>query len=474
MPHLESTTHAPSDLPFATGDEGTDLVMNGGIPCQSMSLLIGPPGAGKTVLALQVAFAAAQAGRNVVYLTNISESHIRMLQHARNFTFFHEPVIRQNFNLISINSNVQQQGVDATINYIMDVARSARADVLIIDSYLGLKQLFQSLGPQGRNLMFTLSNRLSLLAVTTILLGEYQYDDIRVEPEFAVADAIIELTYSLYELQRRRYLTVIKMRGKPFLEGLHPMLINNDGVKVFPRQESIPNQPIPVSSTEKLSSGVDELDIMLNGGVFARSTTLVAGSVGIGKTLLGLKFLLVAPPDDVGLLISFQESKDQIEQYLADSGLNIGPHLANHLEVLYLSPIELILDQAAWLIRQKIQTQKVRRVVIDTIDDLENTTNYRNRIHNFMDSLIAMLRAHDITIMMIRQVPFVVGQFRFPADDQWSAADTIILMHYLELESHLKRSIAVIKQRGSNHDPSIRQMNIEQGTIIIGKPFYNL
>jgi circadian clock protein KaiC len=473
MTQGETPAQLPPDLApvFATGDEGTDLVMNGGLPSQATSLIIGPPGAGKTVLALQIGFAAAQAGRNVVYLTNISESHIRMLHHARNFSFFNESLIRQNFNLISINSSVQQQGIEPTLNFIMDVARSAKADMLIIDSYLGLKQLFQTQGPQGRNLMFTLSNRLSMLAVTTILLGEYQYDDIHVEPEFAVADAIVQLSYSIYGLKRSRYLSVIKMRGKAFLEGLHPLTITDRGITVYPRQESLPSRPKAFASTKRLSLGIPQLDAMLGGGVFAGSTTLIAGGTGTGKTLLGLHFLCAGLPDEVGLLVSFQESEAQIRQRLAAS---TGPHLAQPIEVLHLSAVELILDQAAWLIRQQVVAKKVRRIVIDTIDDIERSSQYKQRINDFIVSLITMLSELTVTMLLIREMPFMVGQYSLYSTDQWFSTDNIIFMHHVELDSRLQRSITVVKQRGSSHDQAIRHVDIIDGNMTIGEPFSNL
>ncbi|MBA3468567.1 MAG: AAA family ATPase [Herpetosiphonaceae bacterium] len=474
MPQGETPAQLSPNLPlvFATGDAGTDLVMNGGIPSQATTLIIGPPGAGKTVLALQIGFAAAQTGRNVVYLTNISESHIRMLQHARNFSFFNESLIRQNFNLISINSSVQQQGIDATLNFIMDVARSAKADILIIDSYLGLKQLFQSEGPQGRNLMFTLSSRLSMLAVTTILLGEYRYDDIHIEPEFAVADAIVELSYSIYGLMRSRYLSVIKMRGKAFLEGLHRLTISDKGITVFPRQESLPLHLTDAVSTERVSLGIPQLDTMLSGGVFAGSTSLVAGGAGIGKTLLGLHFLMAGAPDEVGLMVSFQESEAQLRQRLAE--LTMGPHLAKHIEILHLSSIELILDQAAWMIRQKVVHQNIRRIVIDTIDSFEQSSQYQQRINDFIRSLITMLSEHHVTAILIYEMPFMQGQYSFANINQRYSTDTIIFMHHVEINSRLQRSITVVKQRGSNHDQSLRQMDIIDGNITIGAPFSNL
>src|SRR3712207_1059537 len=56
---------------LSAGNPSLDRVLGGGIPRDSLSILAGPPGAGKTIMAQQIAFSAAQAGQKVVYFTNV-------------------------------------------------------------------------------------------------------------------------------------------------------------------------------------------------------------------------------------------------------------------------------------------------------------------------------------------------------------------------------------------------------------------
>jgi circadian clock protein KaiC len=453
---------------YSTGDEGGDLILNGGLPDQALSLIIGPPGSGKTVFALQIAFMAAQAGRNVVYLTNTSESHVRLLQQARHFAFFDEQVIRKNFNLISINTHVQQQGVDATINYILDVARSAKADLLIIDNYMGLKQLFQTQGTQGINLMYTLISRLSLFAFTTVLIGTYGPDDIATESEFAIADAIVDLAHPLQGMQRQRLLSVMKLRGKPSLEGLHPFIISDAGITVFPRQETIPIQDRAPSSEERLSWGIAELDQMLAGGVFARSTTLLRGAAGSGKTTLGLQFLLAGAPAEPGLFVSFQESAAQLTQRLRQLGAT-DQQLAG-LRVVHIRPVQLNLDMMAWQIRKLIATSGSRRVVIDAVDQLLDTSPQGRQLGGFMAAFVASLREMNATAVLLQESSVMVGGGLVVSNDAPTvAADTTIVIHAIEAEATVNRSIVVVKQRGSAHDRRLHHLDMLDGKIVIGK-----
>lgn len=467
MTLLDSRSQEGQESPtaYSTGDEGGDLIMQGGLPDQGLSLIIGPPGSGKTVLALQIAFVAARTGRNVVYLTSTSESHVRLLQHARQFTFFDERVIRKNFNLISINTHVQQQGVEATINYIVDVARSAKADLLIIDGFVGLKQLFQT---QNVNLMYTLISRLNLFAFTTVLLGSYQADS-NTEAEFAVADAIVELSHDLQNLQRQRFVSVLKIRGKACLEGLHSFAINQHGITMYPRQESLATAPLAARTNQRLFWGIPELDTMLGGGVFRGSTTMIKGGTGMGKTLLGLQFLLAGAPDEPGLFVSLQESTEDIARYLHDTGGT--PQQIANIRVIHMSPTEINLDVLAWRIRKHVVEAGTRRIVLDTFDAITDSFHQRHRLSGFIASLNTSLRSYNITTIFIRETPWMLwGQTTLPNDDQQGVVDTMLFIFNVVLAATLQRVIAVVKHRGSEHQGTLRKLDVVDGQIVIGAP----
>src|SRR5918912_2803534 len=81
----------PSRL--STGIDQLDAVLGGGIPRYSAVFVSGLPGAGKTILSHQAAFANAQAGRTCLYLNTISEPSLKMLGFLRGFTFFQADLV---------------------------------------------------------------------------------------------------------------------------------------------------------------------------------------------------------------------------------------------------------------------------------------------------------------------------------------------------------------------------------------------
>ncbi|CAA9283478.1 MAG: hypothetical protein AVDCRST_MAG93-3351, partial [uncultured Chloroflexia bacterium] len=66
---------------LTTGTAALDRVLGGGLPRDSLHILTGLPGAGKTIMAQQLSFAAAESGLRVVYFTNVSESHAKLIAH---------------------------------------------------------------------------------------------------------------------------------------------------------------------------------------------------------------------------------------------------------------------------------------------------------------------------------------------------------------------------------------------------------
>src|SRR5437764_3758225 len=90
VPEREAARAAASPVGDPTGVPNLDGVLGGGLPRGALMLVVGAPGSGKTTLALQMAFAAARAGRRVLILTALSEPTNKLIAHLRTFTFFTE------------------------------------------------------------------------------------------------------------------------------------------------------------------------------------------------------------------------------------------------------------------------------------------------------------------------------------------------------------------------------------------------
>lgn len=461
---------------LSAGHPAFDAILGGGIPRDSLYVITGPPGAGKTIMAQQISFTAAKAGLRVIYFTNVSEPHSKIVEHTRNFAFFEPNLIGEKIQIYNITSQVRYKGFKETLDFIVDTVRNEKADLVIIDSFRGLKHVLE-VSVRMRGAIFDAAAQLSILGCTTLLVGEYPVDEHQIEPEFAIADGIINLWHDVQGVQERRAIRITKMRGVHYLGGEHSFRITDLGIRVYPRQEALTQAPAYTATDERVSMGIGALDEMMYGGPIRSSTTLIAGAAGTGKTLLALHFLAAgAQNNERGMMITFQENPEQIQRRAShfgiDSSLDIDGGLTH---VLFLSPVELDLDVAADLIRQQIIDKNVRRVVIDSVAELEFAVRDPERFDDFLASLVGFFRSQDVTTIMTREMTQIFGgELAIASRGLSYIVDNILLLRYIEVRGQIRRVIAVLKSRGSNHDKTLHEFIIDDGAIRIGEPFRNM
>jgi circadian clock protein KaiC len=199
---------------------------------------------------------------------------------------------------------------------------------------------------------------------------------------------------------------------------------------------------------------------MLGGGLHAGTTTLVAGSPGVGKTLLGLHLLVEgARRDEPGLLAGFTESAAQLRQKAHTFGLALGAaEAAGQIELLTVPPHDLDADRVAWLLRERIEARGVRRLVIDSVAELERGIAPDERKAEFFAALTTYLRGQGVTACLTLDVPKTVGQDLDLVGTPFSVlAENLILLRDVEYLGQPHRVVSVLKMRFSGYDRSIRE-----------------
>src|ERR1043165_9090347 len=126
-----------------------------------------------------------------------------------------------------------------------------------------------------------------------------------------MVDGLIEIEDVMDGVRAVRQLVVLKFRGSDYLRGAHFFEIGSDGIKVYARVEAMLALPTktPEASSHRSAFGIPDLDGMMEGGPPEGTSTLVLGSSGTGKTILGMHFLSEgARRKEPGLYFSFFES----------------------------------------------------------------------------------------------------------------------------------------------------------------------
>src|SRR5919199_5303386 len=138
----ERPSEAPPERPKLTsGNRAFDTVLGGGIPRDALYIVTAPPGAGQTILAPQISFAAAYAGIPVIYFTNVSEPHAKLMEHMRTFEFFDPYAIGDRIQIYNLTSQIREKGFKETLDFIVSTVRSERAGLVVVDSFRGLKHV---------------------------------------------------------------------------------------------------------------------------------------------------------------------------------------------------------------------------------------------------------------------------------------------------------------------------------------------
>jgi circadian clock protein KaiC len=83
-----------------------------------------------------------------------------------------------------------------------------------------------------------------------------------------------------------RRIKLRKTRGSGAISGSHEFEINENGIAIYPRLESVVTEPLMMDSDEfrVITSGIPSLDAQIGGGLVASSSTLLMGPSGAGKT----------------------------------------------------------------------------------------------------------------------------------------------------------------------------------------------
>ncbi|HSJ14638.1 MAG TPA: ATPase domain-containing protein [Longimicrobiales bacterium] len=456
-PAAALTTHAVAPGRISTGNPVTDAILGGGFPASTINIVMGQPGTGKTIFVEQILFANAGGERPALFFTTLSEPLAKVVRFVQEFSFYDESLIGSSVLYDDIGADLAEKGIAMLVPRLKEAIKSARPSLIVIDSFRALHDLSDS-AAEMRHLIHDVTGLLTAYETTAFLIGEYHQEDIRHHAEFAIADGVVELSRQPLGTRDERYFRVLKLRGSRYLEGSHAFRITADGLDVHPRLVT-PRIPVTYQPAgERVPTGVPGLDDMLDGGLPSGSSTLLAGPSGSGKTTFALQFALEGVRHgEPALCVNFQENPTQLARTIQ----RLAGSAAADLDVLYSSPVELQIDSIIGELFRRIEAKGIRRVVVDAIGDLAASTSESHRLHDYLYALTQHLVVNGITSVFTFET---AGQSTTGGDLNAGPisymADNLILLD-MRGEDTMRRTIRVLKARGTAHDQDIR-------TIVIG------
>jgi circadian clock protein KaiC len=453
---------------LSSGHARLDDVLGGGLWADALTLITGAPGTGKTLLAQQFVFANATKERPALYVSTVSEPMEKILRYGSSLKFFDASAVGESVFYEDLGGLLDERGLPAFVERLDVLVADLRPGIIVVDSFKAL-HAFAREPSDFRWFLHDFAGRLAASKASAFWVGEYLDDDIAREPEFAVADAIIQLLTTRTMEREMRVLQVLKLRGSGFRSGHHAYRLSDNGLDVFPRLADPVAQEHYDLQDARVSSGIPALDEMLSDGYWPGAATLVAGPSGAGKTVMALSFIFEgAARGERGLIANLQENPSQ----LARTGRGFGMRFDDpNVTVMYRSAVDLYIDEWVHDVLDRADALGVKRLVIDSLGDLAFASPDNIRFREYVYSLVQRCSRQGISILMTMEVPDLFRMTRLSETGISNMSDNVVLLQFLRGESRVKRALTVLKTRASLHEPEIREYVITSEGIVLGDRF---
>jgi circadian clock protein KaiC len=471
------TEHASTFERLSSGAAALDAILGGGIPAQSVTIVAGEPGSGKTVFTLQTLFHHARQGKKCLYFTTLSEPALKIIRYMQLFSFFDSRLLDDRVVFVDLGSVLRKDGAEKMLAQMMRRVESEGPDIVAIDSFKAIHDMLPNDNNRSRVFVYDLAVGMSSWGATTLLVGEYTLEDVGAAPEFAIADGIVRLTNERQELAATRELEVLKMRGANYVTGRHFFDVTADGLMFYPRVRAPEmTSEAPVDFAKRISTGIAGLDALLLGGLPRASATMVQGGTGTGKTLMGLHFLLEgARLGEPGILFTLEETPAQIRAVAKSFGWDLASLEDQDLLLIsYTSPVELVTDRFLDETLRQIARIGARRAVLDSLTSMSLGVVSQRRFRELVYALTKHFRAAGVTPLMTMEVAELLGTAQLTGHGVSSIADNLIVLRYLEMDGRLERAVFVLKARGTGHATELHKFLIDDRGAHVGERFQEL
>jgi circadian clock protein KaiC len=453
-----------------TGIQGLDEITDGGLPQGRPTLVCGKAGCGKTLMAMEFLVRGAVEYDEPAVFMSFEESAEELVQNVASLGWDLEALIAEKKIAIHYvhveRSEIQETGeydleaLFVRLGYAIDSIKAKRVVLDTVEVLFGGLSNDYIVRAELRRLFLWLKSK----GVTAIITSESGDNTLtRHGLEEYVSDCVIRLDQRVSDELSTRRLHIVKYRGSRHGSNEYPFLIEEDGISVLPITSIALEHDV---STERISTGIERLDMMLEGkGFFRGSSILISGTAGTGKSSISAHFAdATCRQGERCLYFAFEESSNQIIRNMRSIGIDLEVSVKKGLlKVQALRPTLYGLEMHLVKMHQLVNEFKPTVVIIDPISNMTYSGN-EIQVKSFLMRLIDFLKTRQITTLLtclnaggnpLEQTDVGVS----------SLMDTWMLLRDIESNGERNRLLYLLKSRGMEHSNQVREFRLTRSGV---------
>jgi circadian clock protein KaiC len=476
--------HLPLQMALSkapSGITGFDEITGGGLPRARTTLLLGGPGSGKTIFALQYIVNGARIHGEPGIFVAFEENAKRIMANAESFGWKLAQLQRKKLLFIDAQPkfDLVQTGDFDLCGMLAGLGLQAtqmKARRIVFDALDVVLELLPDLAARRREvyrLHEWLANR-GLTCIFTLKSTADEANSVTHQPyglmQFMV-DCSVILNHSVVAGVSQRNMRVQKYRGSSFDENESPFVIGDGGFDVA-IVRTLGRTDVKVTN-ERVTSGIKRLDTMLGGGYYRAACVLITGFPGTAKTTLSGAFAEAAcRRGERTLFVSFDSDGSEVIRNLASVGIMLDRYLKSGL-LRMVSARTIVGSAETSLVRIKAiaAAHRARCLVIDPISALSNSGT-ELAAHGVGQRLIDWSKADRITLVCTSLLNEMAERSESETPLHISTlADTWIHLSYVVQAGERNRALSIIKSRGTAHSNQVRELILSNAGVTLADIF---
>lgn len=459
-----------------TGIAGFDEITAGGLPRGRTTLLVGGPGSGKTIFAVQFLMHGAEVFQEPGIFVAFEESPKRLIENFKSFGWNLAELHDKDLYLLdaqpmpdmiqagtfdlggmlaALSSKIKKMGAVRIVFDALDVILALLPDPA--SRHFEINRLHQWLLDHELTALITAKAGGDDTSSAGQPFGFLQF----------MVDCSVVLNHRVDMGVSQRNLRVQKYRGSSFNEDESPFVIGKSGFDVAMARK-VGRADANVTN-ERVSSGVERLDTMLDGGYYRGASVLITGFPGTAKTTLSGAFAeACCDRGERTMFVSFDSDGSEVVRNLT----SVGIRLARHVEsgCLRMVSARAFTGSAETLlvhIKTLAKEHEARCVVIDPVSALAKSGNELTA-HAVAERLIDWSKSAGVTLVCTSLLDEISTDAHSRSPLQISTiADTWIHLNYLVQAGERNRGMSIIKSRGTAHSNQVRELILSKDGVTL-------